>query len=278
LARPRTCNLALGLLGCAVAVAASSSAIAADIDPFDGQWHGAITPYGWFPAFTTDIRFVARGGTEIAPSVEVKPSNYLSDLQFAGMLNANARKGNLFLFGDLVYADLASLKSKVKTLSGPDGVIQLPVNADLNVRLTTTIVTAGVGLNVWRAPSGFLDVFGGVQYGNIRSSVDANVYGLGGAINRSDASSNTTNLWDGIVGVTGNLNLSDDRKWYVPFEAHIGAGNSNWTWNGILGLGYHFDWGALVVAWRHLTYDATGDSTLQKLQMSGPAIGATFRW
>jgi hypothetical protein len=277
LARARTRVFALASLACVVAAAASPFATAADIDPFDGQWHFGLTPYGWFPAFTTDIDFKTRGGS-FTPSVEVKPSSYLKDLQFAGMLTGVARKGDLMLLGDVVYADLASLQSKVKSISGPGGVIEIPINADLNVRMTTTIVTAGAGINVMRSAAGHLDVFGGVQYGNIKSSVDANTYALEGRIQRSNAVSNTTEVWDGIVGITGVLNLSDDRKWHMPFELHAGAGSTTWTWNGIVAIGYKFDWGSLVAGYRNLTYNAHGDATVQKLQMSGPAIGATFQW
>ena len=277
MARARTHVFALASLLCALGASAPQFAVAADVDPFDGQWHFNLTPYGWFPAFTTDIDFQTRGGS-ITPSVEVKPSNYLSDLQFAAMANGVARKGELMLFGDLVYADIASLTSKVKSLSGPGGIIQIPINADLNVQMTATIVTAGAGINVMRSAAGHLDVFGGVQYGRIKSSVDANTYALEGRIQRSDAVSNTTEVWDGIVGITGVLNLSDDRRWHMPFELHAGAGSTTWTWNGIIAIGYKFDWGSLVVGYRNLTYNAHGDATVQKLQMSGPAIGATFQW
>ena len=86
------------------------------------------------------------------------------------------------------------------------------------------------------------------------------------------------NLYDGIVGVRGSAVLSPDGKWILPFEADIGAGNSNWTWQAYAGLGYRFDWGDVVVSFRNLSFDQSSGKTLQGLRLTGPALSATFRW
>ena len=62
-----------------------------------------------------------------------------------------------------------------------------------------------------------------------------------------------------IVGVRGSAVLSSDGKWILPFEADIGAGNSNWTSQAFAGLGYRFDWGDVVLSFRNLSYDQSGD-------------------
>ena len=55
--------------------------------------------------------------------------------------------------------------------------------------------------------------------------------------------------------MAGALRLSDDGKWYMPYEADFGAGSSSTTsFNGILGVGYKFGWGDVLVAWRYLDY------------------------
>ncbi len=51
---------------------------------------------------------------------------------------------------------------------------------------------------------------------------------------------------------------------------------STTSWNGILGVGYKFGWGDLLVAWRYLDYKLDTNQPVQKLIMSGPAFGARF--
>ena len=76
----------------------------------------------------------------------------------------------------------------------------------------------------------------------------------------------------------GSLRLSGDGKWYLPYEADVADGNKNWQKNEFLGVGYHFHWGDVSLAVRNLTYQLSDRPILQKVRMTGPVIGATFRW
>jgi len=44
------------------------------------------------------------------------------------------------------------------------------------------------------------------------------------------------------------------------------------------GVGYRFDWGDVVLAYRNLYYSTDEDKVVEDLRMAGPALGATFRW
>jgi len=44
------------------------------------------------------------------------------------------------------------------------------------------------------------------------------------------------------------------------------------------GVGYSYKWGDVLLAYRHLYYEQKSDKPIQELQMSGPALGATFRF
>ena len=46
----------------------------------------------------------------------------------------------------------------------------------------------------------------------------------------------------------------------------------------MVGVGYTFGWGDLLLAWRNLSYDEGGDKLLQNFRFTGPAFGATFRF
>ena len=113
----RTNVLKVGLAALVVSASflASATATAADVNMYDGQWHYDLTLYGWLPALTSDLNFTLPNGATASPSVTVKPKNYISDLHFGFMGAGSARKENWALFTDIIYADIGSLNSKVKT-------------------------------------------------------------------------------------------------------------------------------------------------------------------
>jgi hypothetical protein len=276
-----SCSIGRGVAALAIGAAALASPVASaeDANEFDGQWHYGLTVYGWFPAMTTDATFALRNGATASPSVTVKPKDYLSDLQFGAMGAFQARNGNVTLFTDIVYADISSLSSKVTRLHTPDGDITPPVNIDVNVGLKELIWTLGAGYTVARSDQGNFDLLAGARYGSLKTSLGVNVFGPNGNLGTSANTDANKDVWTGIIGFKGNLRLSDDGKWYMPFEADIGAGSSSATsGNAILAVGYKFSWGDLVGGWRYLSYNMGSNAPIQKLIMSGPALGATFRW
>jgi hypothetical protein len=88
----------------------------------------------------------------------------------------------------------------------------------------------------------------------------------------------TKTLTQGVFGVQGHLRLSDDGKWTMPYEVDGRVGSNSSGWNGIIGIGYSFDWGNLLLAYRNLYYSMNDDKLLQGIRMAGPALGASFRW
>jgi len=273
-------GLAVLIVSCALL---SSAASGADVNMYDGQWHYDLYVYGWFPAMTTDLNFTLRNGATASPSVTVKPSSYLKDLQFGAMGAFGARKGDWDVFTDVVYADISSLSSKVNTLHTPGGDITPPVDINVNVGMKELIWTLGGGYTVARNDQGRLDIIAGARYGGLESSVGVNVFGPNGIFGRSADTNEKINIWTGIIGVKGAVRLSDDGTWYMPYEADFGAGSASHSSsvtsaNGILGVGYKFGWGDLLLAWRYLDYKMGSNDPIQKLIMSGPAFGASFRW
>ena len=75
-------------------LAFSSAAWADRVDRYDDQWHYSLTPYAWFPNISQTLQFTTPLGGGKSVDVEVKPDNYLSDLEFALMGTFEARKGN----------------------------------------------------------------------------------------------------------------------------------------------------------------------------------------
>jgi hypothetical protein len=81
-----------------------------------------------------------------------------------------------------------------------------------------------------------------------------------------------------MVGLKGRVNFGQDRKWFVPYYADVGTGDSDVTWQAFGGLGYAFDWGDLVAVWRYLDYNMPSSYDLKELTLNGAALGATFRF
>jgi hypothetical protein len=280
-----TSALKVGLAAFIVSAAVLTSATAAgeDVNEYDGQWHYGLTLYGWLPALTTDLNFPLPNGATASPSVTVKPKNYLSDLKFGAMAGGSARNGNWGLFTDIIYADIASLNSKVRTLHTPGGDVDPQIDINVNVGVKELIWTLGAGYTVARSDQGTLDILAGARYGNLKSSLGVNAFGPGGILGTSASTTQNINVWTGFVGVGGALRLGDDGKWFVPYEFDIGAGSATHSssvtsFNGILALGYKFGWGDVIVGWRYLDYRMGSNDPIQKLIMSGPAIGARFSW
>lgn len=97
-----------------------------------------------------------------------------------------------------------------------------------------------------------------------------------------DISTNTreadVDQWDAIAGVKGRFAFRPEHHRTVPYYFDIGAGDSDLTWQGMLGLAYAFGWGDLGVAWRYLDCDLGSEGPIADMNFNGPALGATFRW
>ncbi len=270
-------------LGAALATAGllalGGVASGAGVDMYDGQWHYSLTPYAWFPNIkqTTHLTTPLGGGRTV--DVEVKPDSYLSNLDFALMGTFEARKGDWALAMDLIYNDFGDQEGRIKTVRGPGGNEPLPIDVNLNVGIQVLIWTGIGSYTVARDAAGTLDLFGGVRYLGLETSTDLSFSGPDGVLGRSGSTSDRVNVWDGIVGVRGAVELGAGGDWFLPYYLDIGAGNySNWTWQGWAGLGYRFDWGDVVLVYRNLAYSTSGDEIVEDMRMAGPALGATFRW
>lgn len=254
-------------------------ASAAGVDMYDGQWHYSLTPYAWFPNIHQTLQYSTPLGGGKTVDVEVKPDSYLSNLDFALMGTFEARKGEWALAMDLIYNDFSNQDSKIRNVQGPGGNLSLPIDTSLNVDIKA-LIWEGIGsYTVARSTTGTLDVFGGVRYLGLKTSTDLSFSGPEGIIGRSGSQSDRLNVWDGIVGVRGEVKIGDSGDWFLPYYLDIGAGShSNWTWQGWTGVGYRFDWGDVVLAYRNLYYSTDEDKVVEDLRMAGPALGATFRW
>lgn len=260
-AHPRGLAVAGGALLLAAFVAANAAGGTSD-------WQYGLMLYGWLPSVSGDLRYSvprdAGGG-----SFKVDASKILDALEFAVMASFEARKGDWSVFTDVIYLDLGADKSKAVTL--PGGRLRTALDADLG--LTGWVWTLAGGYTVWRHEGSYLDVLAGTRL----LALDTEVKLTGeGPFRRGRKISDSVDLWDGIVGATGRLALDD--HWFVPYYADVGTGSSNVTWQAAGGVGYAFNWGEVMLLYRHLQYDQGGDKLLEGVALSGGMLGVNFRF
>ena len=129
-----------------------------------------------------------------------------------------------------------------------------------------------------RSADAKLDLLAGLRYTHIGTTLDwsfaASVDNLPA---RTGSVGQGVDLWDGIVGVRGRGEFGG-RKWFFPYYLDAGAGTSKFTWQGMLGVGYAFGWGDLLLVYRYLSFEQGDEHPVEHLYFSGPALGATFHF
>lgn len=273
--------LLLTPLGAAGVLCLVVGPLTAGVAVVDDPWHFSFTPYVWFPNISQQLEYDQPLGraTSRSVEVEVEPDNYLSDLKFGLMGMIEARKGPWSLGMDLIYTDFGSQDAKVHGMPMPGGAAPTAMDSQTQVDIEALVWEGIGGYTLVRHSIGTLDVFGGVRYLGLKTSTDLSLAGADGLFNHALGSSDRLDVWDGIIGIRGEVTPGTLGNWFLPYYLDIGAGNySNWTWQAWGGLGYRFDWGDLVLVYRNLSYSTSGHELLQDLRMGGPALGVTFRW
>jgi hypothetical protein len=269
--------LGLGALGSATVAAQDVIAVADGINMWDGQWHFAATGYGWVPWMYTTVNVppIAGGGN---PTIETQPSQYLKHVEGGLLLQGTIRKGDWNLWTDLVYLNLQANPTHTRQIGLPGGDPLLSIVRTVDAGVRAAVWTLAPAYTVMNNDIGTLDVLVGLRYTSLRLSLAYEFTAPPTALMRGGGFWPTSDSTDGLIGVKGALRLSRDGKWYLPYEADVGDGNKNWQYNAFLGVGYHFHWGDVALAVRNLTYQISDRPILEKVRMTGPVIGATFRW
>ena len=260
-----------------VGVLAAGSAAAEENNMWDGQWHLETTINAWVPFMYTTVQLpaIAGGGN---PTIETQPSQYLKYVKTGALFDLTVRKGDWSIWTDLVYLNLQASPTHTREIGLPGGDPLLAVNRTIDFGVRAAIWTLAPSYTVMRNDVGTLDVLAGLRYTSVRISIAYEFTAPPLPLMTGGGFWPTSESTDGIVGLKGSLRLSHDGKWFLPYEADIGAGNKNWQYNLFLGAGYHFHWGDVSLAVRNLTYQISDRPILEKIRMTGPVLSATFRW
>jgi hypothetical protein len=261
----------------------TAPAQAQSVAPAD-QWKFSITPYLWLPNVNGTLKYSIPPGAGGSPEVEAGPNDYLQNLQAVIMLSGEVRKDRWSVFTDVIYLAFSDEESSVKSVNFGGDVVSSSLNLATSSSLRGTAWTLGAGYAVQTGQHVTLDVFGGLRYFSLQAStswqLDAIVSlpsNTSQTFPRSGGISAGADLWDGIIGVRGRVPLGSS-DWSIPYYLDIGAGSSQLTWQGMIGIAYTFNWGSVTFAYRNLYYDQKDDKLVQNLRFDGPALGATFRF
>ena len=259
--------LAAGVMLLASALPVTASA-ASDSD----RWEYDATIYLWGAGIDAT--------TQTGGDIDMSFSDILKDLDMTFMGGFGAHKGKWSLLADAIYMDLSQSDSGKETIPVLDGAITITKTVDTDVGMKAWITTFGAGYNVVDNERATLDIVGGARYFylDLDIKLDLRLKGSEGLLNtsRKEKVSESDHVWDGIVGVKGRINL--DKNWYLPYYADVGTGGSQSTWQALAGVGYQFKWGDVLLAYRYLDYNFDSDFILDDMNISGPALGARFRF
>ena len=240
-------------------------------------WHFGVSIYGWFPDVRGKTAF-SPGGSD--SEFEINVEDVLENLEMVLMGSFDARKGSFGVFTDVIYMDVGgSGNASVDGIVGP-GAVPINVTADVSVDMQSWIWNLAGYYRAIDTQGAAFDVLAGTRYLDVEQKVKwditGNVEDVPVAERSGDDKASVAN-WDVIFGVRGRFAIGSKKALFVPYYLDVGFGESDFTWQGVAGLGYAFGWGEIVAAWRYLYYDMSS-SAIDEISFSGPEAGVTFRW
>lgn len=249
-------------------------------DPND-QWHFRVTPYLWLPTINAQFHFLtlslpAGAAIEHSVDVQVGPNKYLSHVNSGAELSVEADKAGSSIFGDVMYLNIGNAGASVVNISGPLGIINIPLNVATSVRLTTTIATGGFGKQFWHVADSEGTAFVGLRYLNQTVSADWTLTGPLGMYAPTGSATGSKSDLEPLGGVRGRFGLGS--HWFVPVYGDYGGSGAITTYQWFGGIADEYHGGAQMLVWREMAFFSNNDSTelIQNLHLGGPAFAWSF--
>jgi len=246
-------------------------------DASDAGWQFAATIYGWFPDIGGHTEFASGAGS----TIDVEIETILDHLKMTAQGSFEVRKGKWGAFTDVVYLDVGEANSGTRDIAIGGLPIPATVTVSADFDLKSTFWTLAASYRVGDGDTSTFDVLAGARLAHLNQQLDWTFSGNFGPITPpplTGSRGESVDQWDAIVGGRGRIHFGADNKWALPYYFDVGTGDSDLTWQAVLGIAYSFGWGDMGVVWRHLDYDLGSGGPIQDINFSGPAAGATFRW
>ena len=254
------------------ALAPLSASLASEVNPIPtitDDFRFVVTPYLWAAGIsgTVDYNNVQRVHTHLSSD------KVLNNLSVGGMIDGEVHYGRWGVYGNAVYAKLSHGQSNSR---GKDG-LTLDVNSNTDAWLG--VYTVGATYTAYTSKSVYLDALAGVRFLNLNAKVqlDASIQNTPYQGDKTLYSSLSTS--DAIAGMKGRFRLGET-SWYIPFYLDAGGGSAKakFTSQQALGVGYAFKDVDLGLYWNNLYYSLSNGHVSSYINMTGPAVAATFRF
>ena len=270
----------------AALVLAAPLSTVAQTDP--DRWTFSVMPYLWLPSVDGKLRYGPPPAGGATANVSIDASTLLDNLDFAFMINGQARRNRWLIATDVIYLDFSKADSSVRSVDfnpgpGSINVSTSELNDGTQSSLSGWVWTLVGGYAAIQDKAASLDVIGGFRLLSISAETDwqltATVTGPGGTrtFPRSGNAEKSEDIWAGIVGAKGRAKLGES-DWFVNYYADIGGASDVFTWQGVAGVGYAFKWGEVILDYRYLYYSQSGDKLIDNVSFGGFALGANFRF
>jgi len=229
------------------------------------QWEFQLAPYAWL-AGQNGIVATLPG----LPPADVDIDFYddiWGNINLAGMLVGEARKGRFGLFADIVYTDI-EMEDPV-----PYGILYSAVDSQ-----TKSWMVSIAGLyRLAEQQNRFLDAIAGVRYW----SVDTDLTLKAGLLPERSVS-NSEDWFDPLIGLKG-MSAIGNSKFFISGGIGIGGfgvnAGSDFFWDASINLGYQWTKGfSTTVGYRYLDVDYEEDDFLYDVVQDGITLGLSWRF
>jgi hypothetical protein len=255
--------------------------------PGPTDWVFNVAPYMWLPTVHADLNYnlpPALGG-RLPTDLSSGPGDYLSKLDFAAMLAAEARYNRFFVLSDFIYTNGNTGRSNIRSVDFT-GLPSLPITSaaetSTSSRIANTVWTLAGGYTVFQGDWGNFDVLAGFRYLGSSATTDYSLAltivgprGNGATFGGVGSISGSRSVWNGIAGFRGRVRLPVEGL-FIPYYFDIGGGGSQPTWQIASGLGYQSGSVAVSALYRYLSFQQDSGAVVRHLDMGGPMIMVSF--
>ncbi len=249
----------------------SASSLAENNSPIpeiSDSFRFSITPYVWMAGLSGNVDYA--NGKSV--HTQMNANKVLSNLSVGGMADGEVHYGRFGLMGNAVFSKLSHAGSKSYLRDDA-------ITVDSTTDAWMGIYTAAGTYTAYFDPSWYVDVLAGARFLNMNSKIQLNmtlnpVHYTAGKTLYSQLSST-----DAIGGVKGRYRIAES-NFYIPFYVDAGGGSSvaKFTSQQALGIGYAFSYADISLVYNNLYYSMSNDKASSYINMSGPALGVTFKF
>lgn len=244
-----------------------SQQVMAQSQSADEEWNHSLAIYLWGASIN--------GTTSSGTGVDVDFKDILDNLEFAAMAAYQARKGKWSILADAIYLDVSN-EQELDVLPPIGGDI-IDVTTTASVDVKSLVLQFAGGYNLYNDGEGTTtDFIFGARYLDLSTDLNLNFVITPPELEYELGLSASEDVWDAIIGLRGNISLGD--RWFIPWGANVGGGDSDLTWQAMAGLAFKASsWADIALTYRYLTWEFD-DKMVDELTISGPLLGVVFRF